>query len=469
MRFQKPQQITPGRPGIFLPDWVIYTLFVLFIVLVVGAGYATFNGVKSFVADLPVGAGGEGFISGDSPPGEDAAGGESIVIDEDTPITIRDRITVLVMGIDERESEQGPWRTDTMILLTIDPVNNTAGMLSIPRDVWVEIPDYNGLFDRINNAHFRGDADNYPGGGGPALAMKTIRERFGVPVEYFVTVNFNAFTEVVDYLDCVPITVQETIDDPTYPAAVGFGYDPFHLDAGEYCMDSETLLKYARTRATYGGDFDRAARQQQVLYAIRDHVLSSDQLPSLLAQAPDIYASVQDDVNTNLSLRQLIDLVRLASQLPDDAICSAVINGEYVDLFTLPDGSQVLIPDPNKVHGLVMDIFTGTGRCASGFEDLAAQAATEQATISVVNGTSHEGLATETADLLTGMGVNVVSVGNADRFDYQDTVIYNYNGKTNTARYIAQILNVPESAIVVASNPAGLYDIEVILGGDYQP
>src|SRR5690606_30243945 len=160
--------------------------------------------------------------------------------------------------------------------------------------------------DRINTANFRGDADQYPGGGGPALAMKTVQQNLGVEVNYFATINFNGFLSVVDQLGCVPIEVPETIDDPDYPAMDGPGYDPFYIEAGSHCLDSHTLLKYARTRATFGGDFDRAQRQQDVLHAIRDHVLSTNQLPNLIANAPQMYSTLEDSVNTNLTEGQII-------------------------------------------------------------------------------------------------------------------------------------------------------------------
>lgn len=465
------RNIEPGESAsrLHLPDWALYSLMAVFVLLVIGIAYATFAAVKNFVAEAPIDVLDQPITGDPAAQGEAESSEQGAGSAEDLPLNIDSRITVLVMGIDERKSQQGPWRTDTMIILTIDPINNTAGMLSIPRDTWVEIPNYDGVFDRINTANFRGDADNYPGGGGPALAMETVRQNFGVPVDYFVTVNFNAFVEIIGYLDCVPISVPENIDDPTYPESDGTGYDPFYIEAGDHCMDGETLLKYARTRATYGGDFDRAARQQQVIHAIRDHILTTNQLTNLLAQAPEIYASVQDDINTNLSVNQLISLARLASEIPEEAICSRVIDGAFVDLATLPDGSQVLVPDRTRVRTLVQEIFTATGQCDPAFVDLAVQSATEGAAVSVINGTTTEGLATSTGDKLAAAGISIASVGNADRFDYESTIIYSYTGKIYTARYIAQLLGISESAIVEMTSPGGGADIEVILGGDYRP
>jgi LCP family protein required for cell wall assembly len=465
MPSREPQHVRPRRRRIVLPDWAVYLLLGLFVVGVVGLGYVTFTTVRNLVAGAPLGA------SGPEPPAfsSGTATAQAQAGTSNAPLWTEGRVTVLLLGIDERQLEHGPWRTDTMILLTMDPVTRTAGMLSIPRDLWVEIPGY-GVYDRINTAHFRGDADQYPGGGGPALAMRTVQHNFGVPVNYFVSVNFYAFVQIIDQIGCIPITVPETINDPTYPAPEGNGYDPFYIEAGDHCMGGETLLKYARTRATFGGDFDRAARQQQVIRAVRDHVLSTGQLPNLIARSSDIYATVQSGVNTNLSLQQMIELAQLAAEIPNENICSAVISGEYIEeLVTLEDGSQVIIPNREAVRQLVLDIFSGTGHCSPQTQDLASQALAERATISVANGTMTEGLATETANLLSERRLNVIAVGNADRFDYPSTIIYNYNGKDYTARYIATLLNLPETAIVVPAASPGLYDIQVVLGADFQP
>lgn len=441
----------------------------VFVIVVVALAYFTFNGVKNLVAGAPLGA---GLAANINDPGSEAQGQADVgqaAASGDEPVEegwSEGRVTVLLLGIDERESENGPWRTDTMILLTIDPTTNRAGMLSIPRDMWVEIPDY-GSYDRINTAYFRGDADNYPGGGGPALAMKTVQQNLGVTVNYYAAVNFQAFISIVDLLDCVPINVPETIDDPDYPAMTGSGYDPFYVEAGDHCMDGETLLKYARTRATFGGDFDRARRQQAVLYAVRDHVLSTGQLSSLIAQSPEIYATLQDNIRTNLTEGQIVELVRLAAGISDDKICSAVIAGDYIErLETLSDGSQVVIPDRAEIRQLIMDIYTGTGQCDPAAQDLQADAAAEAAVVEVLNGTRQEGLASVTGERLTAAGIDVLDVGNADRFDYAETQIIDYTGKTGTAHFIAETLGVPETAIVAGTNPDNVHDIQVILGQD---
>lgn len=468
---QRTQHVRRRRSGVNLPNWSTYVLLGVFVALVIGLAYLMFNGVKRLVSGAPLGAGQvelpEGQV-GSGGAGDPAGSGAVASAGEENVEEAWDegRVTVLAMGIDERESETGPWRTDTMILLTVDPATRTAGMISIPRDMWVEIPDY-GEYQRINTAFFIGDRDMYPGGGGAALAMKTVQQNLGVEVNYYATINFRGFLSVVDQLGCVPIHVPETIDDPDYPALDGPGFDPFYIEAGDHCLTSDALLKYARTRATFGGDFDRGQRQQDVLYAIRDHVLDTGQLPNLIANAPQMYNTLQDSFNTNLTEGQLIRLARLAAEIPRENICSAVIAGDYIErLETLPDGSAVVIADRAKVRQLILDVYSGTGRCSPEAQDFTEEALAENAKVSVRNGTRIEGLATETSNRLTAAGLNVVEMGNADRFDYQQSIIYNYTGKPATAQYIASLLHLSSEAIVEAQDSSGLVDVVVVLGGD---
>ncbi len=126
----------------------------------------------------------------------------------------KERVNILVLGVDQRPGESGPWRTDTMMVLSVDPESKSAGILSIPRDLWVEIPGYGS--DRINTAYVYGDLNKVPGGG-PALAKKTVQYNLGEPIHYYLRVNFAAFQQVIDLIGGVDIYVEHEIDDPLYP------------------------------------------------------------------------------------------------------------------------------------------------------------------------------------------------------------------------------------------------------------
>ena len=376
-----------------------------------------------------------------------------------------ERVNILVLGIDQRDYEQGPWRTDTMILVSVDPATKSAAMLSIPRDLWVPIPGFQE--SRINNAHFLGDAMSYPGGG-PALAKKTVQQNLGVPVHYYVRFNFSAFEKLVDLIGGIDVMVERTIDDPQYPDENSPGYDPFHIDAGMKHMDGKTALKYARSRHDDPlGDFGRAYRQQQVMLAIRDKVLQINALPTLLPRANEIAVTLGDAVQTDLSVQQVFELAKLGTQIDRSRIKSGYIDQTVTLPFTTPDNDQVLIPLRDEIRKLVRDTLLTSPPMpnASG----TALPPEPPASIVVQNGTTQVGLAGQTANALKERGFNVVQYGNTDdnRSDYAQTEITVYTDRTVAAQALADALQVPQSAITAASTPGGNYDIKVILGADY--
>jgi LCP family protein required for cell wall assembly len=377
-----------------------------------------------------------------------------------------DRLNILVMGIDQREHEEGPWRTDTMLVLTIDPVTLSAGVLSIPRDLWVPIADY-GEQARINQAHFLGEVYDYPGGG-PALAAKTVQYNLGVHIHHYARVNFAAFEQVIDLMGGIEICVDEEINDPTYPDE-GYGYDPLHIDAGCQTFDGKMALKYARTRHSGGGDFDRARRQQDVLRAVFEKVTQPDELPRLAAQSPELWETLQGAVVTDLQLDEIVALANLASEVDPNAIRFGVIDENYTSFWTTPDGQEVLVPQRDRIRELRDRIFTSEPPPVADEEDPLARLRDEAATIQVLNGTTAPGLAKSTQLYLVEQGLTVgdEDIGNADHTSYTYSKVVVHTGKTYTAEYLADLLQLPETAVVHEPNPGAAYDITIILGSDY--
>jgi LCP family protein required for cell wall assembly len=235
-----------------------------------------------------------------------------------------------------------------MIVVTVDPRSMTAGALSIPRDLYVEIPGYRE--QRINMAHFLGDAYDYPGGG-PALTMKTIEYNLGIPVHYYIRINFQGFREVVNYLGGITIDVEEEIWDYRYPDGQ-YGYTTIHIPAGTQVMDGRTALQYARTRHS-GTDFDRLRRQQQVLMAIRAKALRLDLIPKI----PALANTMGHMVNTNLQLGEVITLAQIASQIDAEDIRFRVIDESMTVPIILGEGAEVLFPKRDKIREAVEEIF----------------------------------------------------------------------------------------------------------------
>ncbi|MCP4359929.1 MAG: LCP family protein [Chloroflexi bacterium] len=375
-----------------------------------------------------------------------------------------ERVSILMLGIDQRCDEIGPNHTDTMMIMTLDPVGLSAAILSIPRDLWVNIPGFGT--DRINQANYLGEVYEYPGGG-PALAVETVESLMGIPIDYFVTINFDAFVEMVNQIGGIDIDVPEAIDDQAYPDRC-YGYDPFTIEAGAHHLDGDQALKYARTRATLGGDVDRAGRQQAVIMAVRDKVSQLDNLPQLIAQAPLLWQTFQDNVRTNMSLEEALQLGLLIQDIPRDSIYTSVIDYNYVYNEVTPDGRQVLVPIRENIRDLRDRVFTPPMIPTPVIENLPALMADEEARVAVYNGTAEFGLAAATQEYLQQFDLNVTAVGNADSSTYLTSQIVTYGSFPNTARYLTQLMHIPPLNVSDGTNPEGDFDVLVIIGNDWR-
>lgn len=285
---------------------------------------------------------------------------------EDIPPLWNDprRVSVLLMGIDQREGETGTFPTDTLILFSLDPVGKTAAILSIPRDLWVEYPGLNRS-GRINGANIVGDDINYPGGGGPAYAVKTVERVLGINIPYYVLINFEVFHTFVDAIGPVEVCPQNVIHDEKYPDG-SYGYMIVHFDPGCQELDSERLLQYARTRhGDTESDIGRSKRQQEVILKVREKVLSVGGVTALLPQAPGLWESVQDNIKTNLTFEKMVSLARSAEQVADEDIRQSQISFEEVYMSTSPEGDQILVPIGTDIRLLIEDLFRPAGTASA--------------------------------------------------------------------------------------------------------
>jgi LCP family protein required for cell wall assembly len=395
---------------------------------------------------------------------------------EETPIAWdgTERVTILLMGLDFRdwERDEGPPRTDTMVLLTIDPITKTAGMLSIPRDLWVEIPGYE--HNRINTAYFLGETYKVPGGG-PALAIQTVENLIGVPIQYYAVIEFSAFERIIDEIGGIDVLVKQRVKiSPIGRTSIWLEAKPYHLDGAE-------ALAYARARKTDGGDFDRAERQQQVALAIRDRVVGFDMIPVLITKAPALYHDLRTGVRTNLidpnappdqlidQLQQLISLGLLVLDIDPTTINKGVISPpDQVVLTILPSGADVLKPVPDQIRILRDEIFAYTSSLGPSLPnvDPLNAAALEGAKVAVLNGAGIDGLAGRTTEYLEAQGLNIVEVGNADRY-YSKTIVIDYTGNPYTRQFLLGIANLVESQILSQHDPESDIDLTIILGADW--
>jgi polyisoprenyl-teichoic acid--peptidoglycan teichoic acid transferase len=370
------------------------------------------------------------------------------------------RVNILLMGLDYRDWEAGEIpRSDTMILATVDPINKTLGMLTIPRDMWVNIPGFK--YAKINTAYWLGEVYKMPGGG-PGLAMRTVEEFLGVPIHYYAQIDFNAFVKFIDHVGGVSVRVLEDITvDPIGP------HNTVELKVGVQDLDGATALAFARMRYTEGDDFDRSSRQLYLIKEIRRTLLAREKIPTILAQAPLLYQDLSDGIHTNMSLSQAVQLAWLVYQIPDENIKQAVIGPQEVSFATSPDGLDINIAHPDKIRLLRDEIFTTGGPVGPAMTgDLDELVKSEQARIIVQNGTGTAGLASRTAEYFRSLGMNVVEETNADRV-YELTTLVVLNGKPYTAKKLAEMMNIDTGYVQNRFDPDAGADVIVIVGNDW--
>lgn len=362
-----------------------------------------------------------------------------------------ERLNILLLGIDQRPNEDaGKTRTDTMIILTLDPAGKSAGMLSIPRDLFVPLP--NRGQDRINTAHVYG---------GPQYAMETVEYNFGMPIHHYVRVNFNALMTLVDLVGGIDVYVDVDIDDPSYPD-MNFGYEPFVIAAGWHHMDGATALKYARTRHG-SSDFYRLRRQQQIIMALRDRVLSTDAVTKLLPNAPQLLLTLQSSISTDLSPSEVVQLALFAKDLPPERLSRVIVDEKSVQPWTTPSGGAVLIPVRERINQLREELYHPPAQA-----QMVVTGTPEPGRIAVHNGTNTKGLAAIAQANLQGKGFTVVELGNATG-DHPRTVIIDYHGRQQYIQQLAAALGVPVTAVNATPDTNNPLDALVILGDDYQP
>lgn len=280
------------------------------------------------------------------------------------PKTIHETDNYLVLGMDQRPGE-GAWRTDTIIVVAVDYDAGQVGLVSIPRDLWVNIPGYG--MGRINQVDYEGESLKYAGGG-PALLAKVIQTELGIPIpaKHWVRLRLEALPELVDALGGVTVTLDcplhELTPDPKAPDSGAYLH--FDLPAGEVFMDGETAAKFARYRYA-SSDFSRAKRQQQLIWAIRERALQVDAIPKI----PELWKTLSKTFKTELSLVDVIRLARLGSSLQASQVHGLVFSPKAIASAVVGGGAQVvMVVDQAQVQKELDGLFRAQSISAQGRE-----------------------------------------------------------------------------------------------------
>jgi LCP family protein required for cell wall assembly len=411
-------------------------------------------------------------------PNQDAATDAAVAAEAVTPAARNDAqpapplvqpINILLLGTDARPDDVDPARTDTMMLLSLNPDTQTVGLLSLPRDLWVPIPGQD-VTTKINLAYVIGEERNYPGGGAQ-LAIDTVSSFIGRPVDYYVRVNFQGFVEIVDLIGGIDLVVPEPIYDEEYPTS-DYGVETFQLAAGPQHLDGEMALKYVRTR-NMDDDYARAARQQQVVEAIAEKVLRAGMIPTLITKFPTLFYTMRSSIDTNMPMAKQIELAQYASNASIDNIRRFVIDNRYGEETYSEEGAWILFPNRDMILADLERFFDedgtgGTGGAASDGID------PRWVRVEVLNGTGQPRIAARTRDYLQARGWQVTSIDDADRSDYNHTLIINYGAPPSLIERLGTELSVqatPTSLSLdrltsVATSPV---DVRIVVGRDMLP
>jgi LCP family protein required for cell wall assembly len=381
------------------------------------------------------------------------------------------RVNILMLGVGGAHHDGGDL-TDTMMIASIDPVNNQAALLSIPRDLWTKMPNnYVGNYQKINAAY---ESGKYKYLGKQDITNKdhkailagfegtdSVVERVtGVPIHYNMLVDFQAFSQAVDTVGGVTINAPERLWDPTM--AWENKYNPLLAVQGINNFDGKHALMYARSRET-SSDFARGERQRALLVAIKEKAANLGTLTNPL-KLSSLMSAFGDNVQSDVSITDMTRMASIMKKIPSSQIQSVGLTDGTNSFVTTGNinGMSVVMPkagleDYSKIQEFIRS------KLKDGY------IAKENATISIFNGSGVAGLATTKADELKSYGYNVGTVTNAPTEDYTQTKIIDLSNGTKkyTINYLKNRLGVSS---VDKQLPAGIVatgaNIVIILGSD---
>jgi len=351
-----------------------------------------------------------------------------------------DRINVLLLGMGG-EGHDGAYLTDTIMLASLKPSTKQVALVSIPRDLTAPVSGWR----KINSVNAYAEQQT-PGSGG-AATTKAIEELLQTPITYYIRVDFAGFERIIDEVGGVEINVENTFDDYTYPINgqednpnYYSRFEHLHFDAGLQRMDGALALKYARSRHALGpegSDFARARRQQLLLEAVKEKLLSRQTLlnPVVLTK---LISEFNKDISTNLSAWELLRLWDLSKDVKREQIINKVLSDAPDGLLVSgkgQDGAYILTPRSgnfSEIKSLVQNIFESTNSVVPAPETI--EPITDNARVFIANGTWITGLAGKTSSTLEEYQFKVVGTGNAVERNYEQTVIYDLSsGEKNNS------------------------------------
>ena len=382
-----------------------------------------------------------------------------------------DRINVLLLGMGG-VGHDGPFLTDTIMIVSIEPSTGKIAMISIPRDLGVEIPGHN--WNKINHANAFGEADKT--NWGAALSTEVVEKTFDIDINYYVRVDFAAFKEIIDEIGGINVNVDRSFTDEEFPAD-DHEFQSLTFFAGEQIMSGDMALKFARSRHGNNGegsDFARARRQQKVILALKEKMLSFSTLANPI-RINNVVKSLDRHITTNMEFADIIAMVKLVRGLNTENIITLVldtaVDGFLENSYT-EDGAFVLLPKAgefDEINDVIESIFTQEDITKKDDTPKQATPNFSPANIEIQNATWRAGLAARTRAILGGQSLTISSIGNSEERPLTKSGIYSLNSPaTDVLQALKEEMGIPIKQVLPEGvQPATTTDILIILGEDY--
>ena len=353
---------------------------------------------------------------------------------------------VLLLGIDD-----GGSNADAIVIVAINRDSETAAMLSIPRDTYLYIPEV-GHMGRINSAF----------AGGVERVKQTILYNFGIPIHYYAQIDFNGFKQAVDAMGGVDVAVSCQLRDwrlesPDLDPDVEENWEMFTVPPGIHHMDGNFALWYTRSRKSTS-DFDRGRRQQQLLRSMLNQGVDLN----LLAQAPELWATYRDTVETDMDIGRMLQLATMAPAVRENGIQHLyLVGGTHLQGFLTEEGAQVQLPVWEELLDKISKL---------ALPPALNRATRPVITVEIVDGNDNPEMVLLAAENLAWYGFEPVF--SDSRSPIQETTTIQYYGQNFKGSFdwiMGWILDRRLSTFELVPDTEYEYDYRVVLGNDYDP
>lgn len=366
------------------------------------------------------------------------------------------RINILLLGVGG-ENHYGGSLTDTIMIASINTKTNESALLSIPRDLYVQIPGTN-INNKINAVKFYGDQSKEKNG--IELIKKVVEEVSGLDIHYYAQLDFNGFIKIIDALGGIDVYIEKDINDPNYPN-FNRGYDPFYIKKGWHLLDGETALKVARSRHSTMGDFDRIKRQQDIIKATKQKVFEKYSQFDVIA-FKNIFVSLSDNLKTDLQLKELPRLYKISREIKNyDITVETIDTKKYLNRTYIGRGYTLQVKENNyeEINELSANIFD-----LEISEERKEIIKDEGANIEIRNGTGTLDLANKVAFDLEEFGYRIINSTNIDLPDFSGVQIYDNleNSKPNTLDFLKEKFNAV--IMEIPNDEPSKADFVIVLG-----